>query len=290
MTMRDMALIVTTTLIWGVNFVVIKWGVGDIDAATMTALRFALVAFPLVFFVKKPSVPLKIIAGYGVLFGCGIWGLINYSISLGTPAGLASLLLQLSVFMTALAGVFVFNEKVSFNKATGIFLAFVGFMLVVAHSFSTASSLGIFLVFLAALSWAGCNVIIKIFKPKDALGFIVWSSMFVPIPIVILAFIQSPSVLTEMHIPGWKGIVSVLFQAGVTTIFGYWIWTKMIVRYGLAQVSPFSLIVPLSGLFFSWLIYGEKLGPLEIWGAVFVISGLILVSGIFPERKKVSTS
>jgi len=166
MTMRDMALIVTTTLIWGVNFVVIKWGVGDIDAATMTALRFALVAFPLVFFVKKPSVPLKIIAGYGVLFGCGIWGLINYSISLGTPAGLASLLLQLSVFMTALAGVFVFNEKVSFNKATGIFLAFVGFMLVVAHSFSTASSLGIFLVFLAALSWAGCNVIIKIFRPN----------------------------------------------------------------------------------------------------------------------------
>ncbi len=286
MTIWHVALIVITTLIWGANFVVIKWGVGDIDAAAMTALRFVLVAFPLVFFVEKPSVPIKVIAGYGVLFGCGIWGLINYSISLGTPAGLASLLLQLSVFMTALAGVFVFNEKVSFNKAAGIFLAFVGFMLIVAQSFSTESSLGVFLVFLAAVSWTGCNVIIKAFKPKDALGFIVWSSLFVPIPIIIFAFIQSPSILTEMHIPGWKGIVSVLFQAVVTTIFGYWVWTKMIVRYGLAQVSPFSLIVPISGLFFSWLVYGETLGSLEIGGVAFVISGLVLVSGIVPERKK----
>jgi O-acetylserine/cysteine efflux transporter len=173
MTFRDTFLVVLTTLIWGFNFVVIKWGVQDVSASTMTALRFALVAVPLVFFVKKPNMPLLAVAGYGLLFGCGIWGLVNYAISLGTPAGQSSLLLQSSAFMTAIAGVALFSETISAQKGIGILLAFVGFVLIAKGAFETSSFLGVSLVFLAGLSWTVCNVIVRYYKPEDILSFIV---------------------------------------------------------------------------------------------------------------------
>lgn len=55
MSVRDTLLTLFTVLLWGFNFVVIKWGIGDMSAAAMTALRFSLVAFPLVFLSKNPA-------------------------------------------------------------------------------------------------------------------------------------------------------------------------------------------------------------------------------------------
>jgi len=57
-----------------------------------------LTAFPLVFFLPKPDVKLSIVALYGILFGVGLWGMVNLGIHLGASAGVASLLLQLSAY------------------------------------------------------------------------------------------------------------------------------------------------------------------------------------------------
>jgi O-acetylserine/cysteine efflux transporter len=280
MTFRDTLLVVLTALIWGINFVVIKWGVQDVSASIMTALRFTLVAIPLIFFVKRPSIPLLAVAGYGVLFGCGIWGLINYAISLGTPAGQASMLLQSSAFMTAIAGVIFFSETISSQKVTGILLAFLGFALITKGAFDSNSLFGIALVLLAGLSWTVCNVIIRYYKPEDILSFIVWSSLFVPLPILAYQAIFTSDLTDILNISGWRGMTSILFQAVVTTIIGYGIWTKMITRYGLSVVSPYSLIVPVSGLVFAWLFFGEKPKNIEMLGSAFVLLGLAFMSGL----------
>lgn len=280
MTLRDTLLIVLTTLIWGFNFVVIKWGVQDVSAPLMTALRFALVALPLVFFVKRPSVPLLAVATYGLLFGCGIWGLVNYAISLGTPAGQSSLLLQSSAFMTAIAGVVFFSESMSAQKVIGIVLAFAGFVLISSGALATSSLLGVGLIFLAGLSWTICNVIVRYYKPGDILSFIVWSSLFVPLPILGYLAIFTTELTDLQILSGWRAPTSIAFQAVVTTIIGYGIWTKMITKYGLSVVSPYSLIVPVSGLLFAAIFYGETPVLREIVGSAFVLLGLAYMSGL----------
>lgn len=285
---RDTLLIVLTTLIWGFNFVVIKWGVQDVSAPAMTALRFALVAIPLVFFVKRPSVPLLAVAGYGLLFGCGIWGLVNYAISLGTPAGQSSLLLQSSAFMTAIAGVVFFSETMSVQKTIGIVLAFVGFVLVSSGALATSSLLGVGLVFLAGLSWTICNVIVRYYKPADILSFIVWSSLFVPLPILGYLAIFTSDLTDILNLSGWRGLTSIVFQAVVTTIVGYGIWTKMITKYGLSVVSPYSLIVPVSGLIFASVFFGESPAFIEVLGSGFVLFGLVFMSGLITGLSNLS--
>lgn len=250
----------------------------------MTVLRFWFTAVPMIFFIRKPDIRMSVIALYGVLFGAGIWGLVNVAVSIGTPAGFASLLLQLSAFLTVLAAVFLFKESLSKKKATGIIAAFVGFSVVVLFRSGSVPIGGVILVFAAAAFWTMCNMIIRVTEPDNVVSFIVWSSIFVPIPIILAALGRQVVIdghvawVYILHMPTVKAWVSILFQSFVTTLVGYSIWTLAITRYGLANVAPYSLLVPISGLFFGWVIYNETLSLAEFAGSLLVIFGLILLS------------
>jgi len=184
-------LVIIVVLVWGFNFVVIKWGVEDVDPMMMTVLRFLFTSIPIIFFIKRPKIKMSITALYGICFGAGIWGLVNLSIALGTPAGMASLLLQSSAFFTILTAIIFFNERLSTIKYSGIGVAFIGFAIVLAFRENSVSVVGVLLVLLAAVFWTICNVIIKLHKPENVVSFIVWSSLFVPLPILIFSFVQN---------------------------------------------------------------------------------------------------
>ena len=63
-------------------------------------LRFAAVVFPLIFFVRRPAVSWRILAGYGVAIGVGQFGLLFIAINGYIAAGLASLIVQSQVVFT----------------------------------------------------------------------------------------------------------------------------------------------------------------------------------------------
>ena len=68
MTPRDLLLALLVVLLWGVNFVVIKWGVDVMPPLLLTAMRYTLAALPAVFFIRPPKVRLWLLATYGVAF------------------------------------------------------------------------------------------------------------------------------------------------------------------------------------------------------------------------------
>ncbi len=59
MSPKDLLSALIVILAWGVNFVVIKVGLHGVPPMLLGALRFTLVAFPAVFFVKRPAIPLS---------------------------------------------------------------------------------------------------------------------------------------------------------------------------------------------------------------------------------------
>ncbi len=281
----DSFLVIFVVIIWGFNFVVIKWGVEDIDPYMMTALRFLLTALPVIFFVKKPNVHINILALYGIIFGAGLWGVVNYAISLGIPSGLSSLILQASAFMSVIAGVLLFKEEISYHKSTGIVLALIGFLIIIYENAGVETSLyGILLVLFSSLSWTVCNIIIKKHNPDNVISFIAWSSLFIPIPILILAYIDYGNNFASLFTNiGIQGYISILFQAFITTLLGYSLWIHAINKHGLSVVAPYSLLVPISGLFFGWLIYGETLNTIEMIGSLIIFTGLLFNSEILKK-------
>jgi len=89
---RDSLLAVLVALLWGLNFVAIDIGLHagghDFPPLLFVAMRFVLVVFPWIFFVRKPDVSWKAIIGVGLFMSAGQFGLLYLPWRWGCRQGL----------------------------------------------------------------------------------------------------------------------------------------------------------------------------------------------------------
>lgn len=281
---KHIALAVLITAIWGLNFSVIKIGLRSVDPFILAGIRFSLCALPAVFFIKKPDTPWRFLIAYGLLFGVGLWGVVNLGISAGVSAGIASLVLQFSAFFTILLGSIVFREVISKYQYAGIVIALLGLLSIIPIRDGTVTIVGIGCVIFGALSWSVSNIIIKKTGTKDVLAFLVWSSLFSPLPLFAISYAMHGSVgyatlLAQMDL---SAIFSILFQAYPTTLVGYWVWNSLLKKYPVSTVAPLSLLVPIFGMLGSLLIFQETLSMLKLMAILLIVSGLTV--GLYGAR------
>ncbi len=139
----------------------IKLGLSTVDPLILAGLRFSLCAVPALFFIPKPDVQWRYIIGYGLVFGIGLWGVVNLGIKAGLSAGIASLVLQFSAFFTILLGAWVFKETVSRYQLAGMAIALCGLLSILSIVDGTVTAAGLILVLLGAVAWSAANVINK---------------------------------------------------------------------------------------------------------------------------------
>ena len=278
MNLKDFSLGILITAIWGINFSVIKLGLNSLDPFILSGLRFLLCAFPLIFFIKKPDTDFKYIIYYGLSFGVGLWGIVYLAMFFGISAGISSLILQMGVFFTVILGYLVFNEPIDLIKKIGFLIATIGLILVLYITDGSVTTIGICLVLIAALFMAISNIIVKKTQTKQVLSFLVWSSIFAPIPLFLLAFITqgSQAYVNFSSSLDLNAIFSILFQVYPTTLFGYWIWNSLINKYPVSSVAPLGLLVPIFGLLGSYLIFNEQIGLLKSLACLLIITGLFI--------------
>ncbi|MFJ2709643.1 EamA family transporter [Pseudomonas sp. NPDC087346] len=278
---KHLLLAVLVTAVWGLNFPVTKLGLADIDPLLLTALRFALAALPWVFFVERPRVAFRWLAAYGLIFGVAMWALINQGIAWGVPPGTASLLIQCSAFFTLGWGVLFFGERLGRAQWIASLLAAVGLVGFVLSSSGNASRAGLLLVIGSAMAWSIGNVIIKVSKVREIFAFVVWASLFPPIPLLLLTwgmhgsapFIALPSQLNAMT------LLSLAFQVYAATHFSYWGWNLLLREYPISRVAPLSLMIPVFGIFSSMVILRQYPSTAD-WGLILlVLLAIVLGSG-----------
>ncbi len=276
MTKKDLIIAIFITFMWGVNFSFIKMGLGSLDPFMLAALRFFLCAIPLIFFIKKPSVEFKYIISYGLFFGVGLWGILYLGMYFGISAGMASIVLQLGVFFTVILSYFILKEKINIYNKIGFVCALLGIFLVFLVSDGTVTLIGVLLVILSAVSWALLNIIIKKAQTKEVFAFLIWSTLFPPIPLFFLAYLTQGEIVFVNFIQDIdiKAIISIIFQVYPTTIFGYWVWNSLLSKYPVSLVSPLSLLIPIFGLLGSFVFFNEEVGIYKILACVIIVVGL----------------
>ncbi len=278
MNIKDLGLAILITTIWGVNFSVIKMGLESLDAFTLAGLRFLLCALPLVFFIKKPDVSMLYVVAYGLTFGVGLWGMVSLGIYFGASAGMASLILQMSAFLTVALGVLFLGDNIDRVKIVGFIIAIAGLGFIFTVTDGSVTTIGLVLVLVGALAMSATNIIVKVSGAKRIFAFIIWSSLFSPIPLFLIAYFtqgQSTFISSLVNIDG-KAIFSVLFQVYPTTLFGYWVWNSLINKYQVSKVAPLSLLVPIFGIAGSFFIYNEMIGIEKVIASVLIMTGLLI--------------
>lgn len=275
---RDILLLCALMALWGFNFSIIKLGVNNLDPLVLTALRFTFAVFPLIFFIKKPAVKWRFLITYGLSFGVGVWGLTTLSIDLGVSAGMASLLLDMSVVSSLLIGWFFLNERLTSWKISGAALALVGLFIIMATNGGAITWQGLILVLSASAFWSVNGLIVKLANTKSIFAFNIWSMLFVPLPLLGLAWLVHGSEAISQSVNSFNGyaLLSILFQAYPTTLLGYWLWNRLIMHYSLSTVAPFTLMVPVFGILGGYLFYDEAIVFSQVIAAVLILLGLLL--------------
>jgi O-acetylserine/cysteine efflux transporter len=280
---RHLALAVLVAVVWGVNFLAIDLGLQDTPPLVLVALRFALVAVPLIFFVRKPKAPWRIIVGVGLFVSAGQFGLLFTAMHLGLPAGLAAVVLQCQMIFTLVVAAVALRERPTRRQLLGAVIGVAGLAVVAlgrlegAGGAEGAAALVPLLICVAAgLSWGIGNVVARAAGPANGFGMVVWSAAVVPVPILALSLLlDGPAVVGEaLASIGWPTVLSLAYTVVLASLFGYTVWYSLLGRYPAALVAPFALLAPPVGLASAALVLGEVPNPLELAGSVLLVGGV----------------
>ncbi|MBR7799050.1 EamA family transporter [Undibacterium fentianense] len=269
-------------IIWGMNFVVIKIGLKGMPPLLLAALRFVFVAFPAIFFLARPKVPLKFLFAYAATISFGQFAFLFSAIAVGMPAGLASLVLQAQAFFTIALSALFFGDKLKAHHILGMLAASLGLLVLGGGSLhlsgSQLSIAGFALTLCAALSWASGNIISKKLGSVDMLNLVAWSALIPIIPFLLLscAIDGAATVWTCLIHIRIEAILAVLYLSGAASLIGYTLWGKLLATLPTQVVAPLTLLVPIVGLSSAWLILDEALNSIQIIGAAIVMAGLLI--------------
>ncbi len=264
--------------IWGTNFVVIKFALGDLPPLLFAALRFSFALIPAMFFLPRPAVRWHNLALYGLFIGVGQFGLLYIAMNGHISPGIASLVVQTQVFFTIGLSMKLDRERVRPFQWLALLLATAGVANILMHTDGTTTPLGLALVLMASFSWAGGNMAAKHGRPESMLAYVVWSSAFAIPPLFALS----------LALEGWEaalaGIrqsdtltwVAVVWQSWGNTLFGYVAWGWLLARHPAATITPMALLVPVFGMGASALLLAEALPLWKLVSAALVMAGLAM--------------
>lgn len=278
MTTRDAALASLTSVIWGLAFVAVKFGLQSFSAPELTAVRFLIACLPALV-VPRPRLPWRSIVFIGLTLFTGQFLLLFFAYTRGLPPGLASVTQQTQAFFTVLLAAVFLRDVPSSRQWLGMAVAFAGLALIGSTVGSDFRAAGLALGLGGALSWAVGNVLVKRAAAVPIFPLVVWASLIPPVPSLIVSVVSDrrlPVVHALAH-ASWPSIIAALYLGVLATVVAYAIWGGLLQRYPAAVVAPFALLAPCTGVVASALIFGEMFGPARYAGMALILAGLAVV-------------
>lgn len=278
LSLRHFLLGLGVVAVWGTNFAVIKLALAQMPPLLFATLRFVAVILPAIFLVARPAVPWRNLAAYGLLIGVGQFGLMFIAMNGHISPGLASLVVQTQVFFTIGLAMWLSGERAHPVQGVSLALAAGGIGVILLHTDGSATPLGLVLMLLAALSWAGGNIVSRQAGRVNMLAYVVWSSAFAVPSLVVLTLWQEgwTPVRTALEHADAAAWAAVAWQAVGNSLFGYAAWGWLLARYPAATVTPMALLVPVFGMGASAFWLGESLPGWKLLAAALVMGGLAL--------------
>jgi drug/metabolite transporter (DMT)-like permease len=292
MRMKDWGQLLCLGAIWGGSFFFARIAVAEIPPLALVLFRVGIAALALHVYlgVRGPSFRLALphAASFAVL-AC-LNNIIPFSlIFLGQTklgAGLASVLNATTPFWTILvANAVTPDEKLSWNKLTGIVLGIAGTAIMIGPGLLAGIGGPVWAKFAligAAVSYGCAGVYAKRFRqlpPTIIAAGQLSASTVIMIPVVL--FLYSRADLFSASAPVWAAVLAL---ALLSTAFGYILFFNLVRSAGAINASLVTLVVPVSAILLGALFLGERLETFEFAGMALIGAGLVTIDGRLLRR------
>ena len=280
MSTKHVVMAFSIVVLWGLNFVALKITVLSLPPIFLAGLRFFLISFPWIFFVKKPKVSNKQFFSLPITLGVLQYSLLYYGMSTGLSAGLSAVILQTQSFFTVIMSAFLIKEKFSLNEITGLIIGMLGVIILLTYNDGDFKLEAIFIILAAAMSWGVANIQLKNLGNINMISFLIWISPLASILLLIISFILEFDSLLKIDFPNIeiKVFLSIFYTAYISTVIGFTMWQYLLNKYKSIQITTYGLLVPVTGSIFGYIILNEVLEIYQIISWIKIIIGLMVIS------------
>ena len=280
MNTKHVVMAFSIVVLWGLNFVALKITVLSLPPIFLAGLRFFLISFPWIFFVKKPKVSNKQFISLPITLGVLQYSLLYYGMSTGLPVGLSAVILQTQSFFTVIISWFLIKEKPRLNEFFGLVIGMLGVIILLTNNDGDFKLEAIFIILAAALSWGIANIQLKNLGNVNMVSFLIWISPFAAILLFIISFTLEYDSILKIDVRNIeiKVFLSIFYTAYISTVIGFTMWQYLLYKYKSIQITPYGLLVPVTGSIFGYIILNEVLEIYQIISGIIIIIGLMIIS------------
>lgn len=295
--------LVLSTVQWGLSFpfFYIVLNIKDTPPILLATLRFTMmIPLILVFLVWQFGTKeiIRTIKEYKWIIL--VFGLLNASLSnifqnigmtLTTPAISSIIQTTGPIFVVVMAVIFL-KEGMNKYKFIGIIFTVVGSVLLITgwrFDIEFGSFLGNLLVLASAISYAISSVVAKntIRKVKPflfvGLGMIAGALILIVNSVVLQVLgVESMGAVMDFDLETWAFLIYLCIGPGLVALFA---WYYVLEHMQVSRQTFFVYLVPIFGIFFSWLVVNDTLSWEQAFFTAIIISGVV-ISQLQPKKSK----
>jgi len=283
---KEWGLILILSLLWGGSFFFVEVAVKELSALTIVFYRVALAAALLLGFLRWQGKKMPTSPGLWACFL--VMGALNNLIPFSLIAwgqshiesSLASILNAATpIFSVILAHFLTKEERLTFNRITGVLIGWLGVSLLIGWDSLQGFSfhvMGQVAVLGAACSYALAAIYGRRFKGLDpiivATGMLCGSTIMIS-PIV---FIVAPPWTVTPSYQTWMALIGL---ACLSTALAYIIYFRVLEVAGATNILLVTFLIPVSAISLGVVILGEQLSSNVLAGMCLIFLGLLAIDG-----------
>ncbi len=285
LTRIDAAMIVTT-LIWGLNFTIVKQTLYEMKPMVFASLRFTFSAAFVVAILHFSGENLRFrredlwkLLLLGIIGTAVHQTLFTQGIARTTASNSSLIVATSPIFVVVLSGLLQL-EDVSPLMGIGVILSFVGTSMLIGFgssglSFADGTLIGNLLTLGAALCWSFYTLatrrMMRWYSPLKITSL----TMLVGSPFLLLVSANELAGQNWQSV-SWHGWLGLGYAFVLATVLGYVIWNTSVNASGNVRTAVYATLVPLVAIAVSWFALGERLVLWQAIGAVVTLVGVTL--------------
>ena len=285
---RHVGLLAALAAVWGGSYLLIKYGLEDLEPAVIVWVRLVLAAVVLYAIMRlrgggaearAAHAELRARPGRALLLGTIAIALPFNLITFGeleVPSGLTAVLIApASLFVAAFAPFIDPSEKVPPTALGGMILGLAGVALCVGVE--SVHSIWAFLGALAMVGAAVCYALSS-FVVKRYRGLTSVTTSFISIVVATVLTLPPAIATAPSELPGLRATLAMLVLGVIGTALAFVIFYKLIDETGAGRASLVSYLAPGVALLYGALLLDEEVTLAAIAGLALILGGVALAS------------
>lgn len=285
-------------LIWGSTWFAIRLGLDSLTPFISAGLRFSVAAMVIYLImrirsisIQRDKIAMRLYYFMGIFsfilpFGLVYWG------EQFIPSGLAAVLFSVYPFFIALfTRIFIPKEKIGVIRIIGMVIGFSGIVIIFSNNLMTIG-MNYFLGMLAVLLSGFLQSIIGVSIKKYGQHLHALSMNLIPMSIAGIGMLLIGVLFENTSTLKFdvKAVSSVLYLGIIGSVVTFTAYYWLLKRINIILLSLTAFITPIIALLIGWVILDETLMPNQIFGSIFVLTGLLIANLSSLKQKFIKTN